>query len=71
MKYTSQNLDFITYKTGRGISGVVEYYYASTSDIKTNAGLPENLTDWATTPAGTNDKPFNEINKYLWNREMI
>ena len=68
MKYRSQTMDIISYQNGRGIKGVVEYYYASTSDVQAEANLPSDLTQWKPNPGETG---FDEINKYLWNREQI
>jgi hypothetical protein len=64
MQYRSQSLEFIKYTDGRGVDGVVEYYYASTTDQV----APEDSADWKD---NINDTNFNSENKYLWNYEEI
>ena len=67
--YTSQVADFIKYKNGtngRGISGVVDYYYASTTETET---IPEKGDSaWVT---NITDTGFSATKKYLWNYEQI
>ena len=67
MKYTSQTVDFISYKDGRSTSGVTNYYYASTTDSVKNVPFIGDAA-WTTNPS---DAGFNVINKYLWNYEVI
>lgn len=75
--YTSNGLRFSTYANGSegiqgvGISGVTNYYYASSFDDINKIPVE---SDEAWKPS-VQDLPengkFNEINKYLWNYEKI
>jgi hypothetical protein len=81
MKYTSQVVDFVGYQNGRGVDSIVDYYYASNSDIKDEANLPDKIVFGEKNEDGTvktdgwwpniTDTGFSATKKYLWNFEKI
>jgi hypothetical protein len=52
-KHSSQTLDFIAIKSGRGVQGIVEWYYASTQDSGVNKPTEEDLVNWKNSPTET------------------
>lgn len=75
--YASNGLRFSTYANGSegiqgvGISGVTNYYYASTSDDINKIPVESDEAWKPSVQALPETGKFNETNKYLWNYEKI